>query len=172
VSAARAFSSTVDGVARASFDERMRILVALAVVFVAGCRTVSYSSKAHEIEAVCRAQEAAWNRGDVEQFMKLGYWQSSELTFFGSSERHGFDEMLAGYVKDYKSEGKEMGRLSFTRLDVTPLSEDAAFVRGRWDLDFEHKDDVGGLFTLVFRKLKDGWRIVHDHTSVDAPKKT
>jgi beta-aspartyl-peptidase (threonine type) len=172
VSATGAFPSTVDCALADPFDERMRILAALAMVFAAACKTVSYSTEAHEIEAVCRAQEAAWNRGDVDEFMNLGYWRSPDLTFFSSSSKRGFDGVLENYRKNYKSEGKEMGKLAFTELDIVPLSEDAAFVRGRWDLDYEHQDDVGGLFTLVFRRLKDGWRIVHDHTGVDAPKKS
>lgn len=152
---------------------RMKHLGIACLAFFPACHTVSYTREADDIEAICRRQEAAWNRGDVEGFMSAGYWRSSELTFFSSGEvTRGFDPVLAHYVEHYKSGGAEMGKLVFTRIDVRPLSEDAAVVRGRWDLDFERKDDVGGLFTLVFQKLADGWRIVHDHTSVDAPKRT
>jgi ketosteroid isomerase-like protein len=60
-----------------------------------------------------------------------------------------------------------MGHLAFTKLEVVPLADDVSLARGRWDLDFASEKDVGGLFSLVFRRTDHGWRIVHDHTSVD-----
>jgi beta-aspartyl-peptidase (threonine type) len=145
----------------------MRSLLVAALLLAASCRTVTTASISHDIESVVRAQEAAWNRGDVEGFMNAGYWRSPDLTFFsGGDDTRGFDTVLARYVKRYKTGDAEMGKLAFTQLEVIPLFEDAAIVRGRWDLDFEKQPDVGGLFTLVFRRMSGEWRIVHDHTSV------
>jgi beta-aspartyl-peptidase (threonine type) len=151
----------------------MKLLLAAALAFAVACTTPAPSSGTRgkpattEIEAVVRAQEAAWNRGDVEGFMSAGYWRSPDLTFYsGGDVTHGFEPVLARYVKRYKTGDAEMGKLAFTALEVVPLSDDAAIVRGRWDLDFDKQADVGGLFTLVFRHMKEGWRIVHDHTSV------
>ena len=150
----------------------MKLITSAALLLLASaCKTISHTSDAHDIEAVCRAGEAAWNRGDVEGFMAASYWKSGELTFFSGGEvTHGFEPVLARYVKRYKSEGSEMGKLAFTKLEVLTLSEDAAIARGRWDLDFSKQPDVGGLFTLVLEKKHEGWRVVHDHTSIDTPK--
>lgn len=113
-------------------------------------------------------QEAAWNRGDLEAFMRLGYWNSKELTFYSGGEiTRGFDEMLERYRRNYESPGKERGHLTFNIYGVQALADDAALAHGRWDLDYEAKPDVGGLFTLVLRKELHGWRIIHDHTSAD-----
>jgi ketosteroid isomerase-like protein len=57
-----------------------------------------------------------------------------------------------------------MGVLTFSDLEINVLSKDAAIVLGNWALQRE-TDKPGGKFTLIFRKFKDGWRIVHDHTS-------
>ena len=57
-----------------------------------------------------------------------------------------------------------MGKLTFSDLEFTVLSKDAAVVLGSWELTRE-KDNPKGKFTLTFRKLKEGWRIVMDHTS-------
>jgi ketosteroid isomerase-like protein len=57
-----------------------------------------------------------------------------------------------------------MGMLTFSDLEITVLSKDAAVVLGSWSLKRE-KDNPGGKFTLIFRKFNVGWRIVHDHTS-------
>lgn len=117
-----------------------------------------------EVRAVIDAQVAAWNRGDLDTFMS-GYWQSPDLTFFsGATRTAGFDGTLARYRKQYQVDGHEMGRLTFPELKVTLLGADAAFVRGEWSLTRD-KETLGGLFTLVFRKISGAWKIVHDHTA-------
>jgi beta-aspartyl-peptidase (threonine type) len=116
------------------------------------------------IRAVLDEQVAAWNKGDLDGFMR-GYWKSAEMTFFsGGDVRKGWDATLDRYRKNYQAEGKEMGKLAFEELRFDVLSADAAVVRGRYRLKTS-KDEATGLFTLLVRKLPEGWRIVHDHTS-------
>jgi uncharacterized protein (TIGR02246 family) len=125
-------------------------------------------ARAQEVLTVVMSQQEAWNRGDLVAFMEIGYWKSPDLTFYsGGKVSRGYDEMLAHYRASYEGPGKELGKLAFTQTAVELLDEDAATVRGRWDLDYAEKKDVGGLFTLVFRRIDEQWRIVHDHTSVD-----
>lgn len=118
-----------------------------------------------EIKAVLDAQVAAWNAGQLEEFMK-GYWRSPNLSFFsGGRKLSGWDATIERYRKTYQAEGKEMGKLEFSELEMTPLDERAAVVRGRWKLTLSDGKEPGGLYTLIFRRFKDGWKIVHDHTS-------
>ncbi len=118
------------------------------------------------IQQVLDDQDAAWNRKDLEGFM-AGYWKSPDLRFYsGGDVRRGWDETLDRYRKRYQAEGKEkMGTLTFSDLEIEVLGPDVAFARGRWQLVME-KEKPGGLFTLLLKKLPEGWRIVHDHTSV------
>ena len=119
------------------------------------------------MEAVLRTQETAWNRGDLERFLAEGYLRSPGLTFYSGGEvSRGFDTILDHYRKSYQGTGKEMGRLSFTDLETVLFGPEAGIVRGRWKLEFERKSPAGGLFTLVMQRTAEGWRIVHDHTSV------
>ena len=121
------------------------------------------------ISTVLRAQRTAWNRGDVDTFL-VGYWHSPELTFFGSSGvARGWDGVLARYKKNYPDRGA-MGQLDFSELEFRFLGPDAALVLGRWHSKRD-KDDVGGVFTLVWQRFPDGWKIIHDHTSAVAPAK-
>ena len=69
------------------------------------------------------------------------------------------------YRKTYQGEDREMGKLEFSNLNIEPLAPDAAFVRGAWRLTMSDGKTPHGLFTLIFRKFPDGWKIVHDHTS-------
>jgi uncharacterized protein (TIGR02246 family) len=125
----------------------------------------------HEaISAVLTAQQSAWNRGDVDAFL-LGYWHSPELTFSGSNGvARGWDSVLARYKKNYPGRAA-MGQLDFSELEFRFLGPDAALVLGRWHLKRE-KDDLGGVFTLVWQRFSDGWKILHDHTSAVVPAKS
>jgi uncharacterized protein (TIGR02246 family) len=124
------------------------------------------SADREAITAVLTAQQTAWNRGDVDAFL-TGYWRSPELTFSGSSGvARGWDGVLARYKKNYPDRAA-MGQLDFSNLEFRFLGPDAALVLGRWHLKRE-KDDVGGVFTLVWQRFPDGWKIIHDHTSAVA----
>jgi beta-aspartyl-peptidase (threonine type) len=121
-------------------------------------------SAEESIRAVLDAQVAAWNRRDLEGFM-AGYWHSDELTFMsGDTVTHGWQATFDRYRKRYQAEGKEMGSLTFSNLEIQVFDSDNAMVRGHWKLTMS-QETHGGLFTLILRRFPEGWRIVHDHTS-------
>lgn len=147
----------------------MRILLTFAFILV--CTTTGLfaqsekekSKIAEDIRKVLNDQAAAWNTGNLEAFM-LGYWNSDQLVFVsGDKITRGWQATLDNYKKSYDSRAK-MGTLTFTGLEITIFSKDAAAVLGSWSLARE-KDNPKGKFTLLFRKIKGNWRIVHDHTS-------
>ena len=115
------------------------------------------------VRAVLDSQRDAWNRGDIEGFMD-GYARTSDIIFVsGDSLTHGWQTVHDRYQKNYNSREK-MGILTFSDLEVTVVSKDAAVMTGRWHLQ-RANDEPHGRFTLIFRKTKQGWKIVHDHTS-------
>ncbi len=115
------------------------------------------------IRAVLEAQAAAWNRGDLEGYMD-GYDRSPNTEFVsGDRINRGWQAVLDRYKKSYDTREK-MGVLTFSELEINVLSKDAALVLGRWRLK-RANDEPHGTFSLLFRKTKAGWRIVHDHTS-------
>jgi len=117
------------------------------------------------IRKVIEAQQAAWNRGDLEAFM-TGYWNSPELTFFsGAHESKGWQAAVDRYKKTYQGAGHEMGKLEFANLRIEMLGKEAAFVRGEFHLTMSDGKTPHGLFTLILRKFPEGWRIVHDHSA-------
>jgi uncharacterized protein (TIGR02246 family) len=116
------------------------------------------------MEAVLTAQQKAWNDGNVDAFLE-GYWHSDELTFSGTQGiSRGFSAVRERYQKSYPDQ-QAMGRLDFSGLEIRVLSPEAALVLGHWHLTRE-KGDIGGVFSLVFQRFPEGWRIIHDHTSV------
>jgi ketosteroid isomerase-like protein len=142
----------------------------LALALLAGNVTAQSSPAANAeaaVRLVLQSQVDAWNHHDLDGFM-AGYWRSPDLTFFaGTTETQGWEPTLARYRKSYQSEGRSMGTLSFGDLQVQPLGPDAAFVRGRFQLIMPDGKQPHGLFTLIFRKFPEGWRIIHDHTCAD-----
>jgi beta-aspartyl-peptidase (threonine type) len=120
------------------------------------------------IQQVLEAQAGSWNKGNLEAFMS-GYWNSPDMTFFSGNEvESGWQAALKRYQRRYHSEGREMGKLAFSDLNIVLFGHDDAFVRGRWHL-VTSKEQMGGLFTLILARTQDGWRIIHDHTSAGAP---
>jgi len=116
------------------------------------------------IRKVLDKQVAAWNKGDLDGFM-TGYWKSPNLMFFsGKDKTRGWEATLKRYQKKYQSEGRKMGKLTFSELEIDVLGPKTAWVRGRWQVVLD-KEKPNGLFTLIMKKFTEGWRIVHDHTS-------
>ncbi len=116
-----------------------------------------------EVRSVLETQVKQWNEGNIPAFMEA--YARSDTTRFASAGEFvlGWDTVLARYKARYATP-EAMGLLSFSDIDITPLGNDAALVFGRWQLD-RVGDQPTGLFTLLFRKTPEGWRIVHDHTS-------
>ena len=137
----------------------MRIFLLLALL-------APLAAQESPIQQVLQQQQAAWNDHDLEAFMS-GYWNSAELTFFGTHKTSGWQATLERYRKIYQGEGREMGTLEFSDLKIETLAADAAFVRGNWKLTMSDGKAPHGWFTLVFRKFPEGWKIVHDHTSLE-----
>lgn len=143
----------------------MRLVWGSVLLMTAGCASFDPDRERAAIVGVLTAQAEAWNRGDLESFLS-GYWRSVETVFAGGDQVHrGFDAMAARYRTSYPTREK-MGRLTFSNLAFEQLEGERAVVTGSWELqptDSEKKPH--GVFTLVWRRFPDGWKIVHDHTS-------
>jgi ketosteroid isomerase-like protein len=118
-----------------------------------------------DIIKVLVAQEAAWNKGDLQAFIQ-GYKNSPDTLFVTHQVFRGVDGMLDEYRHNYPSRAA-MGNLGFSELEVHPLDENFAVVIGKYHLDRGKKDggNADGIFSLVFEKTDQGWKIIVDHTS-------
>lgn len=137
--------------------------LAVTLLLLALAAAASAQTPAVDIEAVLRDAEAGWNAGDIERYMQ-SYWNSPDLCFAGGATvTRGWQTTLDRYRTRYPARAA-MGTLAFTDLEITMLGPDAAMAFGRWELA-RAGDRPHGLFTLIIRRLPEGWRIVHDHTS-------
>jgi ketosteroid isomerase-like protein len=123
-----------------------------------------FDKESAAIQHVMYDQANAWNKGSIDSFM-MGYWHSDSLQFITKNGiRKGYDSISNNYKKYYNSPDK-LGVLTFSKLVISPLSDDktAAHVTGNWEV--KQKDKVlSGFFSLVFRKIHSEWKIVIDHT--------
>jgi ketosteroid isomerase-like protein len=143
------------------------IIVAACVKALPAPEKASDANRA-AILAVLTAQQSDWNKGNIRGFMQ-GYWNSSELTFAGTGGfTRGWQPVMTRYEKSYADKAA-MGTLDFSELEIRELGPDAALVLGKWHLQ-RQAGDVGGIFTLVFQKFPEGWRIIHDHTTQSPPE--
>lgn len=138
-------------------------LLLLQFSMPSSAQTASDNKSIAAIKAVIEAQRDAWNKGDIEGYMD-GYDRSERTVFVsGDTVNHGWQTVLERYKKGYDTREK-MGQLTFSDLDISILTKDTAVVIGRWLLK-RANDEPHGRFTLIFKKTKSGWRIIHDHTS-------
>ena len=124
---------------------------------------IGQKNNAEEIKKVLETQLKAWNAGNIDEFMK-GYWQSDSLNFVGKTGvTYGWKQTLANYKKNYP-DTSAMGKLAFTLLQIRKLSSEYYYVIGKWHLT-RSVGDIGGSFTLLFRKIGGQWKIISDHSS-------
>ena len=141
------------------------LLSLLTAIALCGCTTTHKDPAAieHQIRTALDKQVAEWNRGNLAGFMEI-YAKSETTRFASGADVHmGWQTVFERYNKKYGTPGA-MGKLSFSDVDIQVLAPEAALVFGRWHLTRQN-DQPAGLFTLLFRKTAEGWRIVHDHTS-------
>lgn len=123
----------------------------------------SQSNDEKAVRQLLQKQTEAWNRGNIEEFMK-GYQESDSLMFIGKNGPvYGYNTTLENYKKRYPDTAA-MGKLQFDLLQLKRLSSEYYFVAGKWNLR-RSIGDVQGYFTLLFRKIKNAWVIVLDHSS-------
>jgi ketosteroid isomerase-like protein len=143
-------------------------LGALVLMLAAGIpsATAQVASKQTDEQAVRSLlddQVEAWNRGDIPGFMK-GYWNSENVEFVNTAGVfRGWQNVFDRYMKTYPDKSA-MGQLTFSGLEIHVMCPSAAYAVGRWRLE-RQDGPIGGVFTLIFRKFADGWKIVNDHTS-------
>ena len=138
-------------------------ILLLLIFFVSTAVTAQVNKDQKEITDLLNRQTQSWNRGNIDEFMS-GYWNNDSLMFIGKSGvTYGYTNTLNNYKKNY-SDTAQMGKLFFDIKQVKKLSIEYYWVLGKWFLK-RTVGDIGGHYTLLFRKIKGKWMIVADHSS-------
>jgi ketosteroid isomerase-like protein len=143
----------------------MKRLIMPMVLLLFSCSEIHPTNKEAElkIKKLMSEQQAAWNNGDLEEFMQP-YQKNDELKFVGKSGLNkGWQTTLDNYKKSYPDKEK-MGTLLFENLEFEPLGTVHFLVIGKWNL-FRKSDTLSGHYSLVWEKQEHGWKIIADHSS-------
>lgn len=142
--------------------KKLSLIICVLIVQLANAQHQQLPDR-EKIIHVLRNQEAAWNRGSIEEYMS-GYWHNDSLEFIGKKGiTKGWKQTLDTYQKSYPDKNS-MGLLQFDILSVELLSKTTAYVTGKWGIKRE-KGDINGYYTLLLKKIKNSWVIVSDHSS-------
>ena len=140
-----------------------QLIFLIITIFIFAGSLQAQSKDETEVKKILTEQDAAWNRGDLETFMK-GYWKSDSLMFIGKSGiTYGWQKTLENYKKGYPDTAA-MGKLNFEYVEMKQLSDNYFFVVGKWHLT-RTIGDLQGAFTLLLKKINGVWVIVKDHSS-------
>lgn len=140
-----------------------KYILAVTCVLAITLAVKAQSKDETAVRNVLEKQRQAWNTGDIDKFME-GYWHRDSLMFVGKSGvTYGWQNTMDNYKKSYPDTAS-MGKLKFDILEVRRLSVLYFFVVGKWQLT-RSVGDIGGHFTLLFKKVKNKWVIVTDHSS-------
>ena len=139
-------------------------MLRLLILFFAASVVFADSSE-QEIRRVLSDQVQAWNRGDIDAFMN-GYERSPNTVFIGKAVERGYEAVRRRFHEQYPTPEK-MGKLSFSDLSINLLSADYASVTGAFHLmrAASAGGNTSGVFSLLFRRTPEGWKIILDHTS-------
>ncbi|MBW6481419.1 MAG: nuclear transport factor 2 family protein [Vicingaceae bacterium] len=139
----------------------MKNTIYILLIFLTMACTQQFEEK-EAILQVMSQQEQDWNNGNIDAFMQ-GYWQSDSLMFVGKNGiKYGWQTTLENYKKSYPDKST-MGNLSFA-IEKLEVENQTAFMLGKWNITRE-SDNIGGYFTLYWKKIDGKWVIVLDHTS-------
>lgn len=139
------------------------LFFAALITFLFSLSVRAQQKQIRQITNIIEQQRTAWNRGDIEGFMKA-YRNDDSLMFIGKNGiTRGWKQTLANYKKNYP-DTMTMGHLDFTLIQFEKIKSSCYLVTGRWHLK-RSIGDAGGHFTLLIRRFGKKWLIVKDHTS-------
>lgn len=140
----------------------MKKIASLLVFFLALFlgRAQSLEADKAAITQLLTDQQKAWNNYDIEAFMD-GYWESDDLTFYGSGGViKGWEATLERYKKSYPTKD-HFGTLNFVFNDISPISQGMYYVMGEYHLT-RNVGDTNGIFMLVVKQIDGEWKVIAD----------
>lgn len=138
-------------------------ILLLAMIFFMTSSSKAQSADEKAIRLAMNEQLSAWNTGDINRFMET-YWKNDSLMFIGKKGvTYGWENTRNNYIKSYPDTAA-MGKLDFNIIQVKRLSVIYFSVVGKWHLT-RSIGDLSGHFTLLFKKVKNKWVIISDHSS-------
>jgi uncharacterized protein (TIGR02246 family) len=144
-----------------NFMQRICLLLVLTITLAASGQEKPETA----IRQLLSEQTKAWNRGDIDTFMK-SYEDSPNTTFVGQTVQYGYATIRGRYAKLYPTPAG-MGKLTFSSLAVRVLDPSYAVATGNFHLERTAAGggNADGIFSLVLKQDPQGWKIILDHSN-------
>jgi ketosteroid isomerase-like protein len=141
----------------------MRRIFFLSFVLLA-CNAGKEAANNSERSVINDMNQAAldWNAGRLDAFMAL---YDSTSTFMLPNGPVGISGMKENYQKGFFNGDKPKQNLRYEEMIVRPLGKDYALLTGKFVLYGNDLKERTGRYTLIFIHRKNGWKILHDHSS-------
>jgi uncharacterized protein (TIGR02246 family) len=120
------------------------------------------AADATAIIALFDSTAAGWNRGDLAAYMSA-YADSASGNGAGDFDRGKAAierTMRAGFWRT----GRPAQALRYESLRVRMLGPNYALVNGKFVLSGAGRPDRTGLFSTVWARTQEGWRMINDHS--------
>jgi ketosteroid isomerase-like protein len=138
--------------------KKLATIILFCIVHV----TQAQSKDSIQISQVLNNQLKAWNDGSIEGFMQ-GYWKSDELKFITKKGvTLGWQKVFENYKKSFSTK-ELMGKLLFNVDNISKMTKNTYLVTGKWVVDSK-EGPKNGYFSLIFKKVRNEWLIIVDHT--------
>jgi ketosteroid isomerase-like protein len=115
-----------------------------------------------KIIAAMKNSENDWNKGDLDSFMKM---YTDESTMMMPTGPAGINMIKDLYEKKYFNGKMPKQNLHYDELKVTLLGKKYALLTGKFTLSGNNLPERSGRYSLVMILTKNGWKILHDHSS-------
>ncbi|HLY53296.1 MAG TPA: nuclear transport factor 2 family protein [Steroidobacteraceae bacterium] len=151
---------------RRSVEAWERMAALMALITLAGCAAhpgqVSPQSARAAALAILAHGAAAWNRGDLDDFMSDYAPDATYVT--PRAVVHGRDNIRARYLPRF-APGAVRDSLRFEGLEVDVVGEGALNAIAYYVLFRGDSVTARGPTSLLMRRVGGRWFIVHDHSS-------
>lgn len=118
-----------------------------------------------EVVKVVLAQQAAWNKGDLDTF--LSHYKNAPDTqaVLGASAK-GMDVIRNAFRLNYPNRDA-MGSIDYSDVEARELGERFCLATGKYHLERSKKagGPADGTFTEIFEKTDKGWQIIFSETT-------
>ncbi|MGD8496470.1 MAG: nuclear transport factor 2 family protein [Gemmatimonadales bacterium] len=145
-------------------DRTLLGFATLSTLLLAGCRfeTVPDENVESSVETMLARMAEAWNAGDLDAVMAFYADGSTPALVTPEGPVYGRAQIRAVYAPAFEGSAHR-DRIRFEDVDVRTLPPLVGIVTGR-RVSVSGTGEPGvGWFTIVVRRVGDGWRIVHDH---------
>lgn len=119
-------------------------------------------SKQAAIISAMKESENDWNTGHLENFMKMYVDSSTMMMPTGPA---GYSVIRDLYQNKYFNGKMPKQKLFYDELKVTLLGDNYALLTGKFTLSGNNLPERSGRYSLVMVLTRNGWKILHDHSS-------